>query len=72
MEGHHPSIWDHKHSWQDRHLRALYVRSSVLTQPAQGSQLPTSIVPVATYGELHPSSSQGTDLFKEPGCPAPL
>ena len=23
-EGHHSPIWDHKYSWQERHLRALY------------------------------------------------
>ena len=30
----------------------------VLPWPAQGPQLPTSIVPTATYGELHLGSSQ--------------
>ena len=29
----------------------------VLAEPAQGPQLPTSMVPTATYGELHPGSS---------------
>ena len=30
---------------------------NVLVEPAQGSHLPTSIVPTAMYGELHPNSS---------------
>ena len=29
----------------------------VLAEPAQGPQLPASMVPTATYGELHPGSS---------------
>ena len=30
----------------------------VLTQPALGPQLPAAVVPIATYGELHPGSSR--------------
>ena len=30
----------------------------VLTEPALGPQLPASVVPIATYGELHPGSSR--------------
>ena len=30
----------------------------VLKEPALGPQLPTSVVPIATYGELHPGSSR--------------
>ena len=30
----------------------------MLAKPAWGSQLPTSVVPTTTYGELHPGSSQ--------------
>ena len=30
----------------------------MLAEPAQGPQLPTSVVPTATYGELHPWSSR--------------
>ena len=30
----------------------------MLTEPAWGPQLPTSVVPTTTYGELHPGSSQ--------------
>ena len=30
----------------------------VLTEPALGPQLPAAVVPIATYGELHPSSSR--------------
>ena len=28
----------------------------VLTEPALGPQLPAAVVPIATYGELHPGS----------------
>ena len=30
----------------------------VLTEPALGPQLPAAVVPIATYGELHPGSSR--------------
>ena len=30
----------------------------VLTEPVLGPQLPAAVVPIATYGELHPGSSQ--------------
>ena len=30
----------------------------VLTTPALGPQLPAAVVPIATYGELHPGSSR--------------
>ena len=30
----------------------------VLTEPAPGPQLPAAVVPIATYGELHPGSSR--------------
>ena len=30
----------------------------VLMEPALGPQLPASVVPIATYGELHPGSSR--------------
>ena len=30
----------------------------VLTEPALGPQLPAVVVPIATYGELHPGSSR--------------
>ena len=35
----------------------------VLTEPALGPQLPASVVPIATYGELHPGSSRVTLPF---------
>ena len=34
------------------HCRKVYV----LTEPALGPQLPAAVVPIATYGELHPGS----------------
>ena len=30
----------------------------VLTEPALGPQLPSAVVPIATYGELHPGSTR--------------
>ena len=30
----------------------------VLTEPVLGPQLPAAVVPIATYGELHPGSSR--------------
>ena len=34
----------------------------VLTEPVLGPQLPAAVVPIATYGELHPGSFKGTSL----------
>ena len=34
------------------------IKVHVLTEPALGPQLPASVVPIATYGELHPGSSR--------------
>ena len=34
----------------------------VLMEPALGPQLPAAVVPIATYGELHPGSFKGTSL----------
>ena len=34
------------------------MKMHVLTEPALGPQLPAAVVPIATYGELHPGSSR--------------
>ena len=34
------------------------IKVHVLTEPVLGPQLPASVVPIATYGELHPGSSR--------------
>ena len=34
------------------------MRVHVFTEPALGPQLPAAVVPIATYGELHPGSSR--------------
>ena len=34
------------------------MRAHVLTEPVLGPQLPAAVVPIATYGELHPGSSR--------------
>ena len=43
-------------------IKGHCMKVHVLTEPALGPQLPAAVVPIATYGELHPGSSRGTDL----------
>ena len=38
-------------------IKGHYMKVHVLTEPALGLQLPAAVVPIATYGELHPDSS---------------
>ena len=40
----------------------------MLTKPAQGSLLPTSVVPTATYGGLQPGSSQVPICLRNPSA----
>ena len=39
-------------------IKGHYLKVHVLTEPALGPQLPAAVVPIATYGELHPGSSR--------------
>ena len=39
-------------------IKGHCIKVHVLTEPALGPQLPAAVVPVATYGELHPGSSR--------------
>ena len=57
MEVHHSSVWDHKHSQQDRHLRTLYV-GPCAGWASTRLPMPISVVPTAKYGESHSTSSQ--------------
>ena len=39
-------------------LKGHCMKVHVLTEPALGPQLQAAVVPIATYGELHPGSSR--------------
>ena len=39
-------------------IKGHCMKVHVLTEPALGPQLPAAVVPIATYGELHPGSSR--------------
>ena len=39
-------------------IKGPCMRVHVLTEPMLGPQLPTAVMPIATYGELHPGSSR--------------
>ena len=51
-EGHNSTLSNHKYKSKCWCQRALHV----LKEPALGPQLPAAVVPIATYGELHPGS----------------
>ena len=42
----------------DANVKGHCMRVHVLTGPALGPQLPAAVVPIATYGELHPGPSR--------------
>ena len=37
-------------------VKGYCMKVHVLTEPVPGPQLPAAVVPIATYGELHPGS----------------
>ena len=39
-------------------IKGHCMKVHVLTEPTLGPQLPAAVVPIATYGELHPGSSR--------------
>ena len=44
--------------WANTSVKGHYMGVYVLMEPVLGPQLPTAVVPAATYGELHPGSSR--------------
>ena len=67
-EGHHSSIWDHQHTWQHRHLRALYVgphACQASTGPPAGHFHGTD----CNIFRVAPRFILGANLSEEPECP---
>ena len=57
MEGHNPPI-PNNDSKGNAGIKGHCMKVHVLTEPALGPQLPAAVVPIATYGEIHPGSSR--------------
>ena len=52
MEGHHP-LFSTISVHGNTSVRGHFMWVLMLTEPMQGPQLPTAVVPIATYGEQH-------------------